>query len=335
MICTLNMHTLPRLELLLKVAATLFLLICCYAVVQSFTGVHFFKDVYLQTNVTKTVFFRAKGFFSNTMTFSHTYSMWVTLFFASYFLKYHKHDKYRLFYNSTPFLGAVTIFFTLTRGAWIAMIGAVLTQALIYKREVFFKLITLFSLGIIGASIVSKPWRHRFLNIFNLGANSNSERIEIWRANLEMFFSHPWAGIGYGKNIEKINEYYQLLEIKNGFVGHAHNSYLQILGGSGIVGFILFYAFSFLVLYRTLLLYREIESSSLEEKLTFQVALLGSLGAQISFHLSGLTESVISDIEVVYNFIFFLSLYFGVRDTLQRKRLHLVLNKKGELSSQN
>jgi O-antigen ligase len=110
----------------------------------------------------------------------------------------------------------------------------------------------------------------RFLIMFNSGG-TNFFRLDLWKRAWEFFQDSPFFGIGFGRfndiynwdyNIDNI---YRLRGI-NGLISfymdphylyntsHAHNSYLQLLAETGILGLfllMLFWVICFIILYRS------------------------------------------------------------------------------------
>lgn len=64
-------------------------------------------------------------------------------------------------------------------------------------------------------------------------------RLVFWDVHWQMFKDNPWAGVGYTKKSEVAKEYYNRLGYQDMERKYsAHNTYLQSLADSGIIGFL-------------------------------------------------------------------------------------------------
>jgi O-antigen ligase len=70
-------------------------------------------------------------------------------------------------------------------------------------------------------------------------------RIEIWKINWQMFKESPIVGTGFRQNLVNVADHPSLQPLMHieGRSFLAHNTYLQVLTESGIVGFLLFFGF--------------------------------------------------------------------------------------------
>jgi O-antigen ligase len=68
-----------------------------------------------------------------------------------------------------------------------------------------------------------------------LGRN---DRWDIWNANVVLFQQRPILGVGFGNTQETVRQYYYQNRKDQSihFVGHAHNLFLEMATGSGVVG---------------------------------------------------------------------------------------------------
>lgn len=53
-----------------------------------------------------------------------------------------------------------------------------------------------------------------------------------------MFKDHPVLGVGLGQYKDNYQQRYILPQATEKYLGHAHNNFMQMLAGNGIVGFI-------------------------------------------------------------------------------------------------
>lgn len=135
---------------------------------------------------------------------------------------------------------------TWSRGAWLALILAmVLFLFMWHRRAVFLVIAGIVSVPflpmILPASIVS-----RFTSIGNMGDSSTSYRVYIWRAAINMIEDNFLSGIGIGEGAwYNIYPGYAYLGIEA--APHSHNLYLQIMLELGVVGLAVFVVFLFLL----------------------------------------------------------------------------------------
>ena len=128
------------------------------------------------------------------------------------------------------------------------------------------------------------------------------QRRQILRANVRMFQSHPWLGVGYEKNKELLRTHLEPpVEIPP---SPAPNTYFQILATTGIFGFLCFMGFFLSFLFKTLKLWQEIPKSHLWHK-SF---VLGALSSQVVFHGAGLYLWTFGEPSMVYPFVFSLTI---------------------------
>lgn len=276
-------------------------IVAVYGVIQFFTG----ADILRKAPYTMTIFdnpniplYRVKAFYTNTMSYSYIFGMLSALFLSFWYFGAIQFKKRWLM----PLVAAVvtlTVFMTFTRGVWIALIVALIVMAFLISRQLAAKVILIGALLFAGLFVSSEPFRQRFSGIIHLD-QSNSERLMIWRVHYEMFKDHPFLGVGFEQNNRLMPDYNQKIWGHSWRVIHAHNHFLQILTGTGIFGFIFFLIFSGYFLKAALALYRFGLDAQVHNGVvgSFYKAMgLGSFGAQIVFHLGGLSEAVFVDRE--------------------------------------
>lgn len=104
----------------------------------------------------------------------------------------------------------------------------------------------LFVIAFIAISALGMIWAGRSVeNFFNPAYRNNAARLEIWRASYEVVKSRPIFGVGY----------YNVGSTISGSVPfkppHAHNLYLELAAGTGLIGLGFFLA-ALVVLFREL-----------------------------------------------------------------------------------
>ena len=107
--------------------------------------------------------------------------------------------------------------------------------------------------------------------------------------------------MGYGENIAALPEYYKKLGAPaDMLVSHAHNQYLHMLAGTGVIGLIIYLV---IVLYFLILALRVWYRLSSRE--TYHQGLaLGLVGAQVAFLVGGFTEANLEHSKMKHTVIF-------------------------------
>lgn len=237
---------------------------------------------------------RAQGFFNNPMTFAHSLSVGL-VFMLSVFVAGPRAGSlpFGLKWVVPIFLGAALLF-SQTRGAWLAAgVGGFGLLWALGKRY--------FIAGAIGAAVsggllatVLPVLRERFYSIFDFGFLNNSTRIELWRANYDIFLGNPLFGVGPQRNVQFLPQIYQKLGIQSDFLSHAHNNFLEYLSTIGLFGTGSFYLIAGYFLFTALGVYRRIPIYlGFEKNLA-----LGAFLGQMVFHVGGVTEANVLDTEV-------------------------------------
>jgi len=176
------------------------------------------------------------------------------------------------------FLALVCLYFTISRTLWVALPIGIAAWALLNlpKREALMSLATIGLLTMAGSQLSSV--QRRFL--VNEG---NSDRFRLWEANFDFFKLRPWTGVGF-RHTEELSAYHimEKFKLSDAFGGHAHNNFLEILAGTGLLGtasFVFFCGVIFWILFRA--------RSKTDVKYNFSS---GLISAWIVFHLNGLTQ---------------------------------------------
>lgn len=304
------------------------IMIGVYAIVQSFIGFDPLRNsIYYKPSAISGLFFwRAKGFFSNTMAYSYSLSMLFCLIFSGLLTGYTK-IKGRHFHltavSAATILG-ISLIMTFTRGAWVSLVIAMPVMIVFYlrKRGLTMLLPALALLVLLVATV--QPLRQRALSVVNTQEGSISRRFDLWEINWRMFLDHPIVGVGYGENSNRTLEYHQnIFPDKKPFLANAHNNILQTLAGIGVIGFVPWFIFGTGLLIMTI---QGIFKSGFAASFTNTV-LVGSLGAQVVMHLGGITQTTFYDKEVQHMFLFLTALTLMVLSSLAARQIHLEVKK--------
>jgi O-antigen ligase len=141
----------------------------------------------------------------------------------------------------------VAIFMSLSRGGILALvIEAALIVLLAMKGKWRFLLMPF--LAVAAAISITYLWAARAENQpgeYDAQA-AQSSRFEFWEAGLEMLEKHPFLGVGSRRFAEYSADYGQVTHHRIG--RNSHNTYIEILAGTGILGFLPFLAFVYLTI---------------------------------------------------------------------------------------
>lgn len=315
--------SLEQIEKGLKFLAIAIIFISLYAISQHFTGkdlIRGAKDPISQVYTGGGTEFRSRGMWGHPVTFGHSMALSFTMCLGA-LTAFYRDRRHLMIFGLASLLGGISLVYSYTRGAWIAVAAAIFVMSLYLGRKVAISSIVAGALLIGGGALVSPKFRDRLVSIVSTTNQSNTERLDVWRANIAMFKENPILGVGYGVNEEIIGDYYERLGIQQEFGGHAHNNYLQFLSGTGLLGFLAYTAFSLVFLWMTHTLLRTLPP----EARWARAITLGALGAQVALHVGGLTECNFKDAEVNHQYMLILALLTVV---WRRYRPNLTLNPK-------
>lgn len=183
------------------------------------------------------------------------------------------------------FSGLAILFLSYARTAWIAMIlGLILLFVRYLKIKTVLKsLAGLFLL--LGIASQTSFMKQRIETLYGV-----SERMELWKANIEYFTKRPLTGIGWLKTQEMSEFYFKdkfNVNYQSHFWGHAHSNFFEMLGGTGLLGLLAFLFWTYFTLslgFQTSRIAR-IQNEPFLEDLSW-----GLLTALLLLHFNGLTN---------------------------------------------
>lgn len=177
---------------------------------------------------------RNGGLFGMVMNYAHNMSFFLIIIAG--LILYRKKINHLIsvkFLYFVFFINLIGLYFSYTRGAWL---GLLIALPFLFNKWKLKKLIALFALlGCLGAAFYLSAGKKV------IRPKSEAERISQWRAALAAFEERPLLGYGY-LNFESHSV---ALKKRYGygstnFASHAHNNFLEILGSTGVMGFIAF-----------------------------------------------------------------------------------------------
>ena len=243
------------------------------------------------------------GFFENHIIYGYLLSMILCFPMAGLFLLKDIDFKYRLFLIIVSALISLNLLWTYNKGVWIATLVGLLFMSGFVSRKLFIKTIFLITIVFAGFYYFDRPFQKNAPLILSDQQNYQT-RMDIWKANIDMFLDHPWLGIGLEQNQVHILRYYQKLDIDNWEVSHAHNTYISWLSTTGVFGLTAYMLFILTFLLITARMWIEIPATNIWHR----VFVLALLGIQISMHVGGLTEWTFGYVTTQSFFIFSLAM---------------------------
>lgn len=98
-----------------------------------------------------------------------------------------------------------------------------------------------------------QPIIERFESIKNAEGDIAEQRLVIWKDSLQIIKDFFVTGVGLGNFMNIYPAYRSILG--DAIAEHAHNDYIELLVDGGIIGFVLFLMFLFIVLYKSFKVY--------------------------------------------------------------------------------
>lgn len=230
---------------------------------------------------------RAAGIFVNPMTFAHSFVLFNTFLLGVMVFDFKNWSReVRIFASITLAICLLGLALTYTRGVWIGFTVAIVFGAFLLKPKWgLVAIVSFFLLGVTAYTLVDQ-FRYK-IHQTQLELNGHSERKELWRTHFYIFQENPIFGLGYGQNTRQLPEYYKLLKVPEGTLqSHAHNQYLHMMAGTGILG-----VFSYIIIWGYFLL-QMIKLWRLKNLDNWERgAVLGILMGSVAFLVGGLTEA--------------------------------------------
>ena len=183
----------------------------------------------------------------------------------------------------------ISLYATVTRGAYIAAAAGLLFIALVRNIKLIIPMVLLIVLLLMFAP----PYvQQRLASITDLEHPENATRIMLWSTGLKIFTHYPVIGVGDIDLRELYDRYADVVNPEHH--GHLHNVPLQILVTLGIVGFCAVYALFIRIAVTEWRMFTRVR----DEWFRGSVA-LGALAVFVGFHVMGLTEWSFGDQEVI------------------------------------
>lgn len=264
-----------------QVKALLFLMVCGGVLVALYGFYQYmfqdkFGGVWVDTEMFEGMF-RVYSTFANPNVLGEYFLLIIPLAVACFFIT--KPLIMKFFYLGATGAMMLCLILTYSRGCYIGiLVAAALFLVLLDKRFIF--------LGVLGLLlmpfVLPETILNRFMSIGNMSDSSTSYRVYIWMGTIAMLKDYWFSGVGPGQAA------YNLVYPVYGYNGisapHAHNTYLQIMCDSGIIGILAF----FVVIYQY---FKALFCSYLKETdKTARILTIGAMSAIAGFLVQSLFD---------------------------------------------
>lgn len=266
---------------------------------------------------------RTGGFLQQPIVFAQLYALWLMPFLALFIYGLPRQLEWIKLVDRSPLLGLSVLIATLltgtaillsfTRGVWLSVFIA--TAVLIGLRRWLWSLVTILVVGAgtWGLATVWPVLQDRLLQAFQGG---DTERIWIWKANLKMWSESPWFGVGYNQNVELLPKYFNIVGAPDGLlISHAHNQFIHILSGTGIIGLIAYLAFWLYLLAVCISLFFRTSCLEPERMPSRSILAMGLTGTVLEFLAGGLFESNFEHAKIRLTMSIIVGLIIWLKDT--------------------
>jgi len=223
---------------LVKVWFSVCALLALYALVQFVTGLDLRLNQHRLEN--EGSLYRSAGFFVNCLTFAYVMG-------GSYFAIAKPASERLPKWAAGLFVAAGfgAIVSSMARGALLASLVTAFIYIVFQRR----KWLPYFTVGAVAALIVLSSVWGKLGSLIQLRLDGSSyDRLHLWNAYLNMFFDKPLFGVGLFQGDKLLPEYYAREGFSGQFYSHAHNVWLQWLGGAGAPALMLFLYISAMML---------------------------------------------------------------------------------------
>ena len=271
-----------------------------YGVVQHYTGIDWYREMlgrrhFVRPRIAGAQGFAAVGFFRNYLTYAHV--LLLPLGFALVFPR----RWVRLVV--VPII-MLALLLSTARGAWLgaATMGMVLV---VVRRRGVATLTGLVAVTVL-VGLLSPGFRQQIVPALTQ-TETNTGRLAIYAANLDIVREQPILGLGFGRYQRVVGPYYDR-HPEADRRSHAHNNFLQIAAEAGLVGLA-----AFVLVFATALRFG-IEAVRGGRTPGARMTALGGCLALIGFLVGGLTQYSFGDTEVATGMWATLAVLMRLRD---------------------
>jgi len=265
-----------------------------YGIFQHLTRIDFFGNIkYLHKSLA-----RSPGFFNSPQTFGNYLLLALPMVIG---LSFHSggREKRWLQFSGIPILAG--ILFSYVRGVWVGVIGGLIVMGILRSKKFLFSVLAAIIVIVLIFALVPSLKFSRRLVMETFGSERPvGDRIYFWKGSLKIIRDYPVTGSGW----EGFRLVYPKYEPKASQqpACHAHNNFLDIAVGSGLLGLGVFLWLLIVIYKYGLYIYKHCENGY------FKGIAWGFLGSFTAFLIAGLSQYNFGDSEVVMLFYFLLGM---------------------------
>jgi O-antigen ligase len=236
-----------------------------------------------------------------TMTFSGILYQIITVNFAV-LLKERRLTRTAVTMALGTMLHVTSLILTLTRGAWLALVAGVGAVAVFLKRKrTIFSGVAVVAV-LAGVVLLTPSLRHRVATRVNYVSDiaifNVTTRFVLWDIAWELFRENPVMGVGMGDYTLEADE--MLRDRRVTTTVDSHNIYLHLLATRGLVGFLPFVFWWFMLFKMLARAHSRLGSDRVFDK----HFIVGAAAAAVAVLTGALTENNVDDSEVFTAFLF-------------------------------
>lgn len=161
----------------------------------------------------------------------------VTVVFSFVLSRDKERSRSKIYYSFIFLLNLAALIMTWTRGAWIAIILALIGALIVGHVKFKMLLVPIAAIPVLitvfGGDIIN-----RLISIFNLHDTSIGYRLSIWRSSIEMISKRPL--LGYGVGTESFKSAFLTFAEDSVSAPHSHNLFIEIAAEAGVFALIIF-----------------------------------------------------------------------------------------------
>ena len=179
---------------------------------------------------------RAIGTFANPNVYA-VFLLIACTFSAAFTLDKHR-KRTKALHLAALALNLTALILTWTRGAWIALIIAIIAAPIITHVKPPKVLLIPITLIPLALTVFATDITERLLSVFNLSDSSIASRLSIWRSSLAMLTDRPILGSGIGS--ESFIDRFLVFAEDGVTAPHSHNLFLEIGVEAGVIALFVF-----------------------------------------------------------------------------------------------
>jgi O-antigen ligase len=257
------------------------------------------------------------GFFVTYIEYANIYELYFFIILAFALLYNGFKKRYKIWLVATALITLLHLLLSGSRVVFLSIPFALFVQAMISKnKKIFIYVLLVFIVTSIATYSVSPFVRAKAkFTISDINKFGDHRRYDLWRSHFALFRDNPITGVGFEMAVqEKIQkEYFQKIGIagqdyetnyKHG-TKKAHNMFLYMMSGSGIIGLIAF--LSLLIAY-AVYSWKTYKVVMLSQDSYDKVFVVGLIGASATILSNMIFDTNIDSVRIAYSVVLIVSL---------------------------